>query len=73
MRSGLLPGVHPVRRLVGRWGNARYLVYCEGRDGWFGLRWMIWLLRFIRPIAGLVVGRCCELVPLLFVIDVLMG
>ena len=38
MRSGFLPGILPVHRLVGWWGTARYFVYCEGRDGWFGLR-----------------------------------
>jgi len=41
MRSGLMPGGHPVRRLVGRWKNARCLVYGVGRDGWFGRYWMI--------------------------------
>jgi hypothetical protein len=73
MRSGLPPGVRPVHRLVGWWKNARYLDCCEGRDGWFGLRWMTWLLRFIRWTAGLVVGRCFELVSLLFVTNVLMA
>jgi hypothetical protein len=71
MRSGFLPGVHPVHRLVGRGMDARYLVGCEGRDGWFRLRWMIWLQRFFRLTAGLVVGPCCELTSLLFAINVL--
>jgi len=42
MRSGLMPGGQPVRRLVGRWKNARCLVCCGDRDGRFGLYWMIW-------------------------------
>src|SRR5277367_611113 len=72
MRSGLQPGVLPVHRLVGWWGNARYLVGCEGRDGWFGLRWMTWLQHCILLIAGLVVGRCCWPISPWFVTNVLM-
>jgi hypothetical protein len=70
MRSGFLPGVHPVRRQVGRWEDARRLVGGGGQDGWFGLRWMIWLPQSFQPIAGLVVGRYCMLVYLLFVNNV---
>jgi hypothetical protein len=62
MRSDLLPGVRPVHHLVGWWRDTRSLNGCDSRDGWFGLQWMISLQRFFRPIAGLVVGRCYELV-----------
>ena len=57
MRSKLLPGGSPVRRLGGWRSSTRQDVGLGSRDGWSGRRWMISLRHFVPVIAGFVENR----------------